>query len=143
VVRLLELSDLEIRYKNGVLICDATTVYRKMRDIQFWEKGAFVVFLLDSKNRVISREVFSVGTLNMCLVHPHEVFRTAIARNANSVIVSHNHPSGDTTPSDEDRRITEQLVQKKYVANCAKPVFVFISRFEFYLKLVLNPKIAL
>jgi DNA repair protein RadC len=102
---------LEQRYEKGVIIRDATTVYREMRDFACWDKEVFVAFFLDSKNRVISREVVSVGTLNMCLVHPREVFRTAISRNANSVIVAHNHPSGDPDPSDEDHKVTDQLVE--------------------------------
>ena len=105
----MEQSDLELPYSKRVFIRDATTVYNEMRDFARWDKEVFVAFYLDTKNRVISREVVSVGTLNACLIHAREVFRTAIARNANSVIVAHNHPSGDTTASDEDRRITDQL----------------------------------
>ena len=74
------------------------------------EKEAFVVFLLDRKNRVKSWHMVSVGTIDTSLVHAREVFRAACVAAAASVIVAHQHPSGDPTPSAEDVKITKQLV---------------------------------
>lgn len=74
------------------------------------EKEAFVVFLLDRKNRVKSWHLVSLGTIDTSLVHPREVFRAACVASAASVIVAHHHPSGDPQPSAEDVRITKQLV---------------------------------
>ena len=74
-----------------------------------YDKEAFVVAFLNTKNRVIDHEVVSVGTINSSIVHPREVFRNAIINKANSVILCHNHPSGDLTPSAEDISITERL----------------------------------
>lgn len=74
-------------------------------------KENFVALLLDSKNMVIREEAISVGSLDSSIVHPREVFKTAIAASAASVIVAHNHPSGDPTPSPEDRRVTARLVE--------------------------------
>lgn len=74
------------------------------------EKEAFVVFLLDRKNRVKSWHLVSLGTLDTSLVHPREVFRAACVASAASVIVAHQHPSGDPAPSAEDIKITKQLV---------------------------------
>ncbi|RBP58440.1 DNA repair protein RadC [Alkalibaculum bacchi] len=76
---------------------------------KIYDKEAFVVAFLNTKNRVIDHEVVSVGTINSSLVHPREVFRNAIINKANSVILCHNHPSGDLTPSKEDINITERL----------------------------------
>ncbi len=73
------------------------------------DKEAFVVAFLNTKNRVIDHEVVSVGTINSSIVHPREVFRNAIINKANSVILCHNHPSGDLTPSTEDINITRRL----------------------------------
>ena len=56
-------------------------------------------------------EVVSVGTLNSSLVYPREVFKTAVKESSNTVILVHNHPSGDPTPSDEDEVITEKLIR--------------------------------
>ena len=71
---------------------------------------AFVVMTLTTKNDVIQKHLVSLGTLNSSLVHPRETFRPAILDSAASIIVAHNHPSGDPTPSAEDIKITKQLV---------------------------------
>ena len=64
---------------------------------------------LDSKNRIIKEETVSIGTLTASLIHPREVFKSAIKESANSIILVHNHPSGDSAPSQEDKEITEKL----------------------------------
>lgn len=69
----------------------------------------FWVVTLDTKNQPIGRHQITVGTLRNSLVHPREVFRPAIADAANCIIVVHNHPSGDPTPSDQDISVTERL----------------------------------
>lgn len=69
------------------------------------------VINLDTRNRVINIEKLYVGTLNASTVRVGEIFRAAIARNAASIIVMHNHPSGDPTPSPEDVAITRTIVQ--------------------------------
>lgn len=74
------------------------------------EVEVFVVMALDAQHRVIALQEVTRGLINSSLVHPREVFRLAIALNAASVIVAHNHPSGVLTPSFEDRAVTRQLV---------------------------------
>jgi DNA repair protein RadC len=69
----------------------------------------FVAVLLDTKHRVIGLCPITVGVLDASLVHPREVFRPAIVHNASAVILAHNHPSGDLTPSREDCAVMEQL----------------------------------
>lgn len=71
----------------------------------------FGVLCLDTKHRPIAWDVVSVGTLDSTLVHPRDVFRTAILHNAAAIIVAHNHPSGDATPSRDDLIVTEQLMK--------------------------------
>ena len=73
------------------------------------EKETFYVLLLDSKNKLIREEVVSVGTLTASLVHPREVFCPAVREAAAAIIVAHNHPSGDATPSAEDLEVTARL----------------------------------
>jgi DNA repair protein RadC len=68
------------------------------------------VFLLDTKNRVIAIPTLYIGSLNQATVRVAEVFKTAIRENCASVAIVHNHPSGDPTPSPEDIRITQDLV---------------------------------
>jgi len=74
------------------------------------KKEAFLVLLLDSKNRFIREERISVGSLNCSIVHPREVFHPAIRECAASVLFVHNHPSGDPSPSDEDKQLTQRLL---------------------------------
>lgn len=69
----------------------------------------FCAAFLNSKGGIISTKVIHIGTLNMSVVGAREVFREAVRENAASVIVAHNHPSGDPTPSEEDIAITEKL----------------------------------
>ena len=69
-----------------------------------------VVLVLDAQHKIIARAEVTRGLVNASLVHPREVFRLAIALGGSSVIVAHNHPSGDPTPSAEDRTVTAQMV---------------------------------
>lgn len=75
------------------------------------KKEFFIAVFLDSKNKIISDKIISIGTLNSALVHPREVFKEAIKVSANSLILVHNHPSKDKTPSDEDLKVTEMFTK--------------------------------
>lgn len=81
-----------------------------MNEMKFLCKEHFKVVLLNTKNQIIDIETVSIGTINASIVHPRETFSTAIKRSANAIIVVHNHPSGDSTPSNEDISITNRLV---------------------------------
>lgn len=74
-------------------------------------KERFIVGLLNSVHHLLAVNIVSVGTINASLVHPREVFRPAIIQGATAVVVAHNHPSGDVTPSHEDKETTKRLVQ--------------------------------
>ncbi len=75
------------------------------------KKEHFVILSLDSRNNLIRENTISVGTLNANLVHPREVFKEAIDARAASIIVAHNHPSGDPEPSEDDLTITKRLIE--------------------------------
>lgn len=75
------------------------------------KKELFVVILLDTKGFVICHEIVAIGTLSQTLVHPREVFYPAIRHKAATIILAHNHPSGDPTPSKEDYELTTALVK--------------------------------
>ena len=79
------------------------------KELKYSDREKFICLHLNSKNRIISYEVVSIGTINMSVVHPREVFKGAILSNATCIICLHNHPSGDPTPSEEDIGITERL----------------------------------
>lgn len=74
-------------------------------------KEIFIVILLSTCNRVIGYDVVSVGSLNASVVDPRGVFRSAIVANCANIILSHNHPSGNPEPSNEDISITKTLVE--------------------------------
>ncbi len=71
----------------------------------------FQVVLLNTRRRLISVEKISQGTLDTILVHPREVFKTAIAAGASAIVLAHNHPSGDPTPSEADIKVTRELIR--------------------------------
>jgi DNA repair protein RadC len=98
--------------KNGfkTKIKTAKDVYNYYIDnLQNKKKEHFYALLLDTKNQIISEELISVGTLNSSLIHPREVFNPAVKASANSIILIHNHPSGDSTPSSEDKKVTKMI----------------------------------
>ena len=73
------------------------------------DREHFVMIALDTKNKIIGFHVVSIGTLNETLTHPREIFKAAFMMNAARIILAHNHPSGDPTPSDVDIAITKRL----------------------------------
>lgn len=80
-------------------------------DMEFLQVEHFDVIGLSTKNHVIFRENISIGSLNASIAHPREVFKRLIKCSCAACILVHNHPSGDTTPSDEDILLTKQLVK--------------------------------
>lgn len=73
-------------------------------------KEHFMVCSLNIRNRLLAVDVISIGTLTASLVHPRELFSIAIKRHSASIIIAHNHPSGETDPSEDDLKITKRLV---------------------------------
>ncbi len=81
------------------------------RKLHGLKKEHFYSLLLDTKHRIMREEQVAVGSLNESIVHPREVFKTAIRESAAKVIFVHNHPSGNPEPSPQDRRLTARLCQ--------------------------------
>lgn len=82
-----------------------------MEDMKYLKREHFRTINLDTKNKIVGVDEISIGNLNSSIVHPREVFNVAIKRSANSIILLHNHPSGDPTPSKEDVNITRRLIE--------------------------------
>jgi DNA repair protein RadC len=98
--------------ENGFkVIRTAKDVYEYLADMRNLPKEHLRGLYLNSHNRIIADEVISIGTVNSNVVHPREVFRPAIERNAVAVVLAHNHPSGEASASPEDIEITKQIVQ--------------------------------
>jgi DNA repair protein RadC len=103
--------------KSKITIKDSQHVARVFLDLLALEdkidqdKEHFYVMHLDVKSRVTLVELVSLGTLNASLVHPRETFRRAVIAGSASIIVAHNHPSGEAEPSDEDTKTTKLLFE--------------------------------
>lgn len=83
----------------------------QLADIRDKKQEYFVCLTLDGANRLIAKRIITIGTLTSSLVHPREVFADAITDRAASIIVAHNHPSGNLEPSQADRDVTNRLVE--------------------------------
>ena len=75
------------------------------------DKEQCYAIYLNTRRRIVAHELVSVGVLDQVPVHPREVYRTAVVLNAAAVIILHNHPSGETTPSESDIRVTRELIR--------------------------------
>jgi DNA repair protein RadC len=75
------------------------------------ERECFVVLMLNTRRRVRGHQLVSIGTLDTVLVHPRDVFRVAVIANASALVLLHNHPSGETEPSQADIKITRDLIR--------------------------------
>jgi DNA repair protein RadC len=82
-----------------------------MKSYSATNKEHFVVFHLNARNEIIETELVSMGTLDASLVHPREVFRHAIVNGSAALLLAHNHPSGNASPSSDDISITQRLVR--------------------------------
>ena len=91
------------------IIDSAEKAVELLGDIRSKKQEYFVCLTLDGANRLIAKRVISIGTLTASLVHPREVFAEAITDRAASIIVAHNHPSGNLEPSLADKEVTERL----------------------------------
>lgn len=88
---------------------DAVKIMQK--ELSQYDREVMCVLNLDTKNRVININFASMGTINASLVAPREIFKTSILSNAASIMLMHNHPSGEITPSKEDIKVTNTLVK--------------------------------
>lgn len=89
----------------------ADVVELMAEELKKYDRELFCVLNLKTNGQVINMNVVSMGTLNAALVHPREVFKTAILSNAEQVLLIHNHPSGNCSPSEADRKITKCLIE--------------------------------
>jgi len=80
-------------------------------EVKSLEQEHFIGVYLDTKNRILAKKTLFIGSLNRALVHPREVFKEALKHGCASIIVCHNHPSGDPTPSTQDISLTKRLME--------------------------------
>ena len=107
--------------------------YEIMRDkLEFAKKEYFYAILLNSKNVIISKELISIGDLNTTIVNPREVFKPAIKKSANGVILIHNHPSGNPSASNEDYLVTQRLKEAGEILDIDVIDHIIIGHNDYY-----------
>jgi len=100
------------QFKEKIKISSAKQVFELFKNkLKDKKQEHFYILLLDTKNKVIKQEKISSGILDASIVHPREIFNPAIKNSSSRIILVHNHPSGDPTPSKEDLEITKNLIQ--------------------------------
>ena len=92
----------------------------------------FIALYLDTKSKLISHRVLFKGTLNESVVHPREVFKEAFLQNANSVLIAHNHPSGDCTPSKADFEVTYKMVHVAMTMGVCLVDHIIVCKNQYY-----------
>jgi DNA repair protein RadC len=102
---------LEIRHESPVMDRPENVAEMLREESRLLEVETFHVLMLNTRRKLIRIEKITTGLLDSLLVHPREVFKQAIAANASSIILAHNHPSGDPTPSEADIRATRDLIR--------------------------------
>ena len=123
----LETDEENFDIKNPEAVCKliSSTIKEKAKE-------HFKLILLNSRNKKIGISTISVGTLTTSLVHPREVFKEALAHSAASVILAHNHPSGDPEPSEDDLKITRKLVESGKILGVEVIDHIIIGKNNFY-----------
>jgi len=101
----------ELRREMPLLDTPESVAKAVREDLRFSTTESFRVLLLNTRRRLISFHTIADGTLDTILVHPREVFKPAITANASAIILVHNHPSGDPTPSEADVKVTRDLIR--------------------------------
>ena len=125
VAGLLKVKETSLSKHNVRTPADVSSLCDDMRSMS---QESFQVLTLNTKNGVIDRHLITLGLVDASLVHPREVFRVAIMDGAAAVILVHNHPSGDPSPSAEDIRITKQLVEAGKIIDVRVQDHVIVGR---------------
>lgn len=115
-------------------------LFLKPEDVIEWFKfeygtmsqECFIALYLDTKSKLISHRVLFKGTLNESVVHPREVFKEAFLQNANSVLIAHNHPSGDCTPSKADFEVTYKMVHVAMTMGVCLVDHIIVCKNQYY-----------
>ena len=111
---------------------NAGQIWERLKKYRDKKQEFFLVIILDNKFGITEIKEISKGSLNKIIVHPREVFRTAIMNSASSIIISHNHPSGNFEPSEEDKRLTKRLVKAGEIIGIDVLDHIIISKFGYF-----------
>jgi DNA repair protein RadC len=131
IIAVIELGNRFIQNEKTEIL-SAKDIWLLCTDIKDSKKEHFSVFYLDAQKRLIERQIISIGTLDTSLVHPREVFEPAIGFHSASIIIAHNHPSGELEPSNEDIEVTKRLKEAGELLGVELDDHVIISSKNFY-----------
>jgi len=119
-------------HSNGSKIRSAADAYKSLQHLSDRHQEHFVCISLNGAHEVIASRIITIGLVNSAQVHPREVFSDPLKDRATAVIVAHNHPSGDLTPSSEDMRVTQNLKAAGTILGITVLDHVIFSRRGFY-----------
>lgn len=132
IVACFELGKRLLKEKKTELFLKPEDVFIQLKDIRDHKKEHFIILYLDTRNQEIKRDIISIGSLNASLVHPREVFEPAVRNTAAQIIISHNHPSGDPNPSEEDLHISRRLVEAGKIMGIEVIDHVIVSKTNYF-----------
>jgi len=114
-------------------IQNAADIFKKVKKINInFEQENFIVFYLNTHNVVLGSDVLFKGGVDACLICPKTIFRNALKNNASKIIIAHNHPSNNLTPSYEDKDVFEKLKDAGKIIDISVLDFVVFNKKEFY-----------
>jgi DNA repair protein RadC len=122
---------LKAEKENTTKIGNPLDVFNYFKEMQFLEQEEARILLLNVKSEIMSERLITKGTISNSLLSPREVFAPAVRSLAKAIVVVHNHPSGDPTPSFDDKKVTEQLVKAGEVIGIQITDHVIIGRGDF------------
>ena len=120
-----ELKDFDIKDPQSVVKAISASIKDKAKE-------HFKLILLNARNKILGISTISIGSLNASIVHPREVFKDAIMHNAYSVVLAHNHPSGDPEPSEDDLKMTRKLIESGKILGIEVLDHLIIGKNAFY-----------
>ena len=120
-----ELKDFDIKEPQSIVKAIRASIKDKAKE-------HFKLILLNARNKILGISTISIGSLNASIVHPREVFKDAIVHNAYSVVLAHNHPSGDPEPSEDDLKMTRKLVESGKILGIEVLDHLIIGKNAFY-----------
>jgi len=120
-----ELKDFNIKDPEAIVKAISASIKDKAKE-------HFKLILLNARNKILGISTISIGSLNASIVHPREVFKDAIMHNAYSVVLAHNHPSGDPEPSEDDLKMTRKLVESGKILGIEVLDHIIITKTGFF-----------
>jgi len=113
-------------------LLDTADILPLLKDIATDRQEHFIVLSMDSGKRLINKRIVFIGTVDTVMAHPREVYAGAVADFATGIIVAHNHPSGDPTPSKQDITTTQQLIAAGQILGVKLLDHIIVAEREYY-----------